>query len=92
MKSVKLGFVGCGMHGSFLQSLVRKVPALELVAVCDIDRGIPGINNQLGVLDNHVIVVDRMIRRDQNTVERFKESRRQLLTLHRGKIVMPHLG
>ncbi|MCP4250065.1 MAG: Gfo/Idh/MocA family oxidoreductase, partial [bacterium] len=37
MNNVKLGFVGCGMHGSFLQSLVRKVESLELVAVCDSD-------------------------------------------------------
>jgi myo-inositol 2-dehydrogenase/D-chiro-inositol 1-dehydrogenase len=38
MQSVRIGFIGCGGHGSFLQSLVRRVPGLELTAVCDVDK------------------------------------------------------
>lgn len=37
-RRVTIGFIGCGGHGSFLQSLIHKVPQLELVAVCDIDK------------------------------------------------------
>jgi len=37
MVPVKIGFIGCGGHGSFMQSFIRKIADLELVAVCDID-------------------------------------------------------